>query len=313
MPSLPAFLLPPVIRLTGRRRRSRSTEATRARMEAMHRTPAPFEPPAGIARDVDVSREDAEGMPVFRLRPRGGGTRGAVAGERRDPASAPVVVYLHGGSFTNEIVPTQWRYAAGLAARTGAEIVVPIYPLAQDGGRAGEVVGRIAALAASIHGVDAARPLVLLGDSAGGTLALAAARVLRDAGGPAAPVVLISPALDLAFDDPEALRLAPRDPWLALPGLHATAERWRGALPLGDPRVSPIHAPLTGLGPILIASGTRDLLNADAHRLAAAAREAGHPLELVEAPGGVHVFPFFPTADGRAARERIDAFVRATR
>jgi acetyl esterase/lipase len=104
---------------------------------------------------------------------------------------------------------------------------------------------------------------------------------------------------------PEAVELDPVDPWLAIPGTHAAGALYRAELPEIDPFVSPIHGSLRDLGPITMFSGTRDILNADAHRLVQFAAHVGHPLEYHEAPGMVHVYPLLPIPEGRDARARI--------
>jgi acetyl esterase/lipase len=59
------------------------------------------------------------------------------------------------------------------------------------------------------------------------------------------------------------------------------------------------------LGPLVVFSKTRDLLNPDARRLVARAARAGVTVEYHEAPGMVHVYPLLPIPEGRAARLAI--------
>ena len=79
-----------------------------------------------------------------------------------------------------------------------------------------------------------------------------------------------------------------------------------------DPLVSPLGADLTGLGPLTLFSGTRDILNPDARSLAEKARAAGVDIDYHEQPGLVHVYPLTPTREGRAARATIVDCLRAT-
>jgi len=129
--------------------------------------------------------------------------------------------------------------------------------------------------------------------------------------------VLISPALDLSLGNPDIASVEPTDPWLSRDALHVYAERWRGDLPVDDPRVSPLAADLTGLGPLTVFSGTRDILNPDARLLADKAAAAGVDIEYYEQPGLIHVYPLTPTPEGRAARriivERIGGTTGSTR
>lgn len=331
MASLISRALPAALQAAGVRRRAESEQATLAYVEALRHRSASFEPPLGFERRVALGRRtDAAGRTVFTVRPRDGW-----------PASR--VVYAHGGSWTNEIRGTHWKFIAALVEQGEAEVVVPIYPLVQAGGTAATVVpwfaelteramsdagsrpdaGRDADAGGDADAGSAARagdaavppaseplPTMLMGDSAGATIALAAARLLA-ARGLAVPTVLISPAVDLALDDPAIARIAPSDPWLAVNGLRVTARLWRGDLAVDDPIASPLYGGFDGLGPITVFTGTRDLLHADALRLAAAARAAGHRLELHVGDEQLHVYPFLPTPEGRAAKRRIIAMVRA--
>ncbi|BCY11226.1 hypothetical protein L3i22_063140 [Actinoplanes sp. L3-i22] len=93
-----------------------------------------------------------------------------------------IVVYLHGGAYTSEIVGQHWSLIEFLASRTGCDVHVPIYGLAPeyDGLAALEFVTEVIAAAD--------RPVYLVGDSAGGGLALLAAQaLLADAGAAALP------------------------------------------------------------------------------------------------------------------------------
>ncbi|RAJ62387.1 alpha/beta hydrolase family protein [Streptomyces sp. Amel2xB2] len=67
---------------------------------------------------------------------------------------------------------------------------------------------------------------------------------------------------------------------------------------------------MTGLPPVHVLAGTRDILLADARRLHERASAAGVPVALHEAPGQVHACPLWPVAEGHAAREQIIAGLR---
>ncbi|MDP9027680.1 MAG: alpha/beta hydrolase, partial [Actinomycetota bacterium] len=145
------------------------------------------------------------------------------------------------------------------------------------------------------------------GDSAGGQIALSAAQLLRDGVSGHDRVtlprtILIAPALDLSFSNPQIEVVQSTDPWLGKPGSQVYIEHWRGELPVTDPLVSPLFGSLAGLGPVTMFSGTRDILNPDARLLVEQARAAGLELDYHEGAGLVHVYPLTPTPEGRAAR-----------
>lgn len=179
---------------------------------------------------------------------------------------------------------------------------MPIYPLAPAGTIAA-VVPAAADLATELVDEVGADATSVVGDSAGGALALAVDLHLRDRGAaPTHRTVLVSRAPDLTSTDPAMSDIAPRDPFLAIPGTRVAAQMWRGDLAIDDPTFSPINGDLTGLGPITLFSGTHDIRNPEARRLVRLAGEAGVELDHHEAPGMVHVHPLLPIPEAREAR-----------
>ena len=318
-PSIAARLMPLVMAVRGSKRQFSTADATLRRMRQLQLRPARFGPPRFLT-GVDIEVTSILGWPVYTVTPRGG------AVPRR-------AVYLHGGAYVFEITMQHWQLVAHLAIRTGTRFTVPIYPLA-PAATASTIVPAVANLAATLIAEVGADRVTIMGDSAGGGMALAVALQLRDrarehsadaaqpggaqpggaqAGGAEASTaaaaqprtILISPWLDISGTDPQLAVIAPRDPWLAVPGSHAAGAVYRGELGEDDPMVSPINGDLEGLGRITMFSGTRDILNADAARLVARARTEDIPLDYHEAPEMIHVWPLLPIPEARTARATI--------
>ena len=186
-------------------------------------------------------------------------------------------------------------------------LLVPIYPVAPLG-VAEHVVPAATDLAADIIAEAGADHTALLGQSAGGGMALAVALQLRDRG-LAAPyrTVLISPWLDVTLTDPDIPAIVPKDPILAPPGVVEAGNMYRGELPAEDPRVSPINGDFSGLGPITLISGTHDILHPDSKRFVPLAREAGVSIDYHEAPGMFHDYPLLPIPEAKQALQTIIA------
>ena len=292
MPSAGASLFPLILRLMGARRPYESAEGACRRIAEMALRPGAWAPPRRLRQDVALSVAHDSGWPVYTLAPRGREPRG-------------VVVYLHGGGWVHEIHPLHWRLVEQVAAEAGTRVLVPIYPLLPRG-HAQHAVETVADLLRSE--VERCGPdrVSVAGDSAGGQIALSSAVLLRDAAGTRLRhTVLISPALDLTLSNPGMDAIEPIDPWLHRAGVRLLADRWRGALPLTDVRVSPLFADLAGLGPLTVFTGTRDITNPDAHLLTRKARDAGVAVQCLEEPGLVHVHPLLPVREGREARRLI--------
>ena len=286
MPSAASRLMPVAIRLRGSKKRYLSRQLTLERIARQQRNPASFEPPT--LAGVTVERSEVDGWPVF--------TVSAMPTGR-------TALYLHGGSFVYQIAKQHWTLIADLVRTTGTTITVPIYPLA-PAGTAATVIPAVAELAGTLG-----EP-VLIGDSAGGAIALGAAQILRDRG-IRLRTILISPELDLTLTDPMLRKIEPWDPWLAIPGAAVANELWAGDLPLTDPLVSPMFGSLEGLAPVTLFCGTRDMLHADATTFVTRAARAGVPVDFHEARGMIHVYPLLPIPEGRAARDVIRAALTA--
>jgi epsilon-lactone hydrolase len=276
MPSLLARLAPIVLRLRGTKWRYRSERRALASLDRQRRHPAPAHPPQGMtAVALDVAP-----FPVWRI----------------GSADARQVVLLHGGFYVFDIHPLHWRLARRLAEEAGVGVIVPLFPSA-PAITADQLVPAIADL------VQRVGATALVGDSAGGGLALAVAMQLRDRGAPPLhATVLVSPWLDIASDDPGLQRYDARDPWLATPAAQAFGRLYRGDVPADDPRVSPLHGSIDGLGRVLLFSGDRDILHADARRAVA---RWGDRIDFHPGPGMVHNWPLLPMPEADAARAII--------
>ena len=92
--------------------------------------------------------------------------------------------------------------------------------------------------------VTGSGPTYLVGDSAGGGLALSATQTWLTADRPAVRgLTLIAPWLDASLSNPAIDDVEATDPWLSRPGLIVCATSWAGAVRLDDPRVSPLPLP----------------------------------------------------------------------
>lgn len=272
-------------------RRKFTTEAAGRR--ALAQPKGPSAPPRGLSGRFDVSRSRDHGFDVWRVAPPGTG-----AGD--------VVVYLHGGAYSSEIVSQHWSLIGHLAARTGLAVQVPIYGLAprHHGLEALDFVSRVVA-----DVTRDGRRCYLAGDSAGGGLALLTAQAVREG---VAGLTLLAPWLDLSLSNPGIAEVEPRDPWLRRPGLRVMAAAWARDEPLTDPRLSPLFGDLTGLPPTQVLVGTRDITLPDCRTL----RDrwpGGAPLTYHEEPGALHVYPLLlPAPEARTGRAAIVAHIKAS-
>ena len=287
-----------------RRRIYASVEGLMAGIAQVRRA-GPARPSRAWLQRVDGSCEHVDGHEVYTVRPRAASSR---------VASAPAVVYLHGGAYVRPITAFHWALIGHLVDAVGAEVTVPLYPLAPEHhGRT--ALDMVCAVWAQVSRQPVERPLVLMGDSAGGGLALALAAALRDAGAPRQPdrLGLITPWVDVTVPHPLAAQTARQDPMLALPGAREAGRLYAGPLSVTDPVISPLQGRLDGLPPMAMWVATRDLLCHDALDLAARVQAAGGEASVHMGRGLPHVWPLLPIPEGRQARGGISRWVDAAR
>ena len=297
MPSLRAWLMMAAIRATRMKNHARDTR----RFPDVVRTIQARGPAApGRAREnrLLITREGFGGHGVLTVAPRRG-------------ASRHHILYLHGGAYVFDLLDVHWRAVEALVARTGATVTIPLYPLAPRHD-ARDALGMVHPLYLALAGRYGAENITIAGDSAGGGMTLALAQQIRDAGqARPAGLVMFSPWLDIAADHPRLIALERRDPMLAAPGAQMAGRWYARDLSLQDPRVSPLYGTLSGLPPMLLFTGTRDMLNADAHRLREKAEGEGADLLFREYDGLFHVWICLPVPEAGQALDEAAAFIMA--
>ncbi|MGN7797799.1 alpha/beta hydrolase fold domain-containing protein [Leifsonia sp. 22587] len=292
---IPEAVIPAVLRAARVNRPYLTSEGAAQEVRKQVLSPASHQPPKRLRPDVAVSVRRHGRTPMYAVAPTGSKPEGQV-------------IYVHGGGWVHEISPFHWTLIAQIAAEANTTVTVPIYELLPHGDATSTNEFMVRLFEAVNNTEDDVR---LAGDSAGGQIALAAALTLRDRGHAHIRTVLISPVLDLTMSNPDIPHVQPNDPWLGVDGIRAVAEQWAGDLPVTDPRVSPLMGDLHGLGPMLLLTGSHDILNPDARLLASKARAAGVDVTLLERRGAVHVFALLPSRAGSAARDRIVSALRA--
>lgn len=207
-----------------------------------------------------------------------------------DPTARPGL-YLHGGGFQIGGIASHAGLVARLARALGLRLLLPAYRLAPEHRYPAASDDALAVLRALQAAGEA--PVAMLGDSAGGGLALGTAIRAREAGLPLPrALILLSPWLDLSLSSASYRDLAADDPF-SKPAQLATMARsylGRSGPAPEDPAVSPLFADLHGLPPLLIHAGGADITLDDARALAA---RPGGRVTLRVHPGMCHHFQVF--------------------
>ena len=244
---------------------------------------------------VDYLEVDAGGRPALWAVPHG--TDGSA-----------VLFAVHGGGYVGGSRFTHRKLFAHLAKAIGARALLVEYRLMHQGGAfPGAIEDVLTAYRWLLgQGGDPART-AFVGDSAGGGLVMMSQLLARERGValPAASM-LISPWIDLAVTGETMTTNHGRDALFNKPWVEQMAGDFLAGTDPRNPAVNPLHADLTGFGPIFIQVGDQELLLDDSRALAAYAEKAGVDVRLDVFPEQQHTFQM---AAGRAP-EADDAIRR---
>ena len=225
------------------------------------------------------------------------GAAGAIPARLFDARPArppgPAVVFFHGGGFVIGDLDTHASFCAEAARVLDLPVIAVDYrlspeaawPAAPDDAEAAArwVAESPDALGRKVTG------LVLMGDSAGGTLTIVAATDLRDR--PAAVPVLVQapiyPAADLGRVYPSYEQFASGH-LLTRESMEWFADCY--AADLQHQRGSPMQADLAGMPPAVVITASLDPIRDQGRAYAAALAQAGVPVTFREAVGNVHGF-----------------------
>lgn len=242
-----------------------------------------FEPLISEPENVNFIQSELAGVPVEITEPIGAGANTDL-----------VVLYLHGGGYSNGLAAWARRATARLALGLDCRVVTPEYRLAPRFAfpAAHEDV---LAVYQNLIGPSGYRPerVAVAGDSAGGALSVSLCADARDLGIPMpACAMLNSLWADIAMntpslDDPVRNSFDVRRE--IVEGLSATLLSSGNVDPM-DPRHSPVYRNLAGLPPLLIQAAGRDVLHDDSIRLAASARKDGVSVKITEYPNAEHIW-----------------------
>ena len=235
--------------------------------------------------DVEIEALACDGVAALRVVPSAG------------RADGPAVLHLHGGGFVLGSAQSSVAFAARIADAVGGWTLVPDYRLAPESPFPAALDDACAAYRWLLgHGPG---EIALSGECAGGALAVSLAVRLRDEGTrPPLAIHAVSPFCDLTVSSPSTRTGS--DPWFNRDVLRLYAASYlHDADPL-SPLVSPAHADLRGLPPLLIHVAADEALLDDAVSLARAAEDAGVDVTLRIVEDSVHsfvLFDFLPEVD----------------
>ncbi len=226
--------------------------------------------------------------------------------------SDKIVLFLHGGAYINNIFRQHWLFAARIIRKTNCTVIVPDYPLAPAHNYQA-AYEMLEALYKHLLNLTPAKNIILMGDSAGGGLALALTMKQRDEGTelPSA-VILLSPWLDISMTNPLILQIQKNDVTLSAENLVLAGKAWAGETETNNFMVSPVYGSFEGLPQISVFIGTHDILLADCRKLKMEVERQGMAMNYFEYPGLFHDWMMLgPLKESKVALSQICSLILA--
>ena len=192
-----------------------------------------------------------------------------------------IILYLHGGAYNIGSTKSHRNLTAHLAKASEATILLLDYRLAPEHPYPAALIDAVKAYKWLIDCGHLAEDIVIVGDSAGGGLAVATALSLKDEGLQMPRALgLISPWADMTMSGESVKSKADLDPMIRKDWLDAMINNYATDLPPDSPLCSPIYADLEGLPPVYIQVGSDEILLDDAVRLAQRIESSGGRVNL---------------------------------
>ena len=228
-----------------------------------------------------------------------------------------LILYIHGGGFLAGSPQANASMVLPACELSGLEAIGVDYALLPEA-RFPVAYNQIDAVYRALVEQAPKRRVFILADSIGGCLSLANMLRWRDENIPQpSGAVLISPVLDGMGHSDTHITMAGYDPLISSNSGRNVRKLFRFYAPgeeLDDPRISPLHGDMSGLAPMLIHVGTREVCLGDSARLAEKMRKAGSSATLRAFDGMFHLFHMhWAMEEAKSAYEDIAYFINACR
>ncbi len=218
------------------------------------------------------------------------------------------LIFLHGGAFTSGPIICHWGMLSRVCEKTGIAAIMVDYGLVPAHRYPGPL-NDVLQVFRQLRLENPQDRIFLMGDSAGGGLALSAALALKNNQAPLPQKLgLLSPWLDLTMSHPDIERLKKFDQLLTKEDLIAAGRDYAGDHNPGHHLLSPINGDFAGLPPALVLVGTHELFLCDCRRFKEKAEAAGVPISYKEWKGMFHDWMALTPAMAEA-NEAVDEIV----
>ena len=229
---------------------------------------------------------------------------GRVFYANEDSDSQTTVFYVHGGAYFMDITNAHWKFLATLIREANVQLIAPAYRLVPFATYR-EAFELIVPLYREYCEKYPDKKIVLMGDSAGGGLAVALSECFKTEGIRLPDeLVLLSPWVDASMENEQIKDYESVDPFLKVAPLRLCADQWKGDLDIHDWRVSPIYGDLKGIHNVTVFVGTDGIFYPDITKFFGLLDDDPSN-ELIIGEEMNHVYPLFPIPEAKPAVDKI--------
>ncbi len=241
---------------------------------------------------------------------------GQVKGEWvRVPEAKPerLILYLHGGGYIAGSPEGHRPLIARLCKAAGAGALSLDYRLAPEFPFPAGLRDAVDAYRFLIGKGFPPSSIALAGDGAGGGLVFSTAMAIRNAQLPMpAAVVAMSPWADLTLSGWSTMENAASDEILSWDLLFVSARNYLKNGNPADPYASPVFGNLRDFPPIMVHTGSLEILRDDASRLGELAAAANVPVSVEVYHDKGHLFQALSSSsEGKVSLGRLGQFIRS--
>jgi len=253
--------------------------------------------PYVIGEDVnflsDLKEQTFEDMQVFIL-------------NDQKSSSQMVILYIHGGAWTNQPLNLHWLFMDKMAQALNAKVIAPIYPKVPHFSYQDTYPKMLSLYKEILVSIESSNQLTIIGDSAGGNIALGLIQLLKRDGLPQPQdIILLSACVDMSLENPLIQEYEENDPMLASEGMEVITKIWAADKALKDPIISPIYGDFQGVGKITHFLGSHESLYPDAIQFDEKLTEQGVAINTFVYPKMNHVFVVMPIPEAVDAQQKI--------
>ena len=232
----------------------------------------------------------------------------------KDSDSPWVILHFHGGGYVGAM-RRHYKRMAGLYSEVGhgATVLTVDYRVAPEHPFPAALDDAVTSYNWLLEQGYAEEQIVVAGDSAGGGLAMALCHTLKsESKKMPAGIVAMSPWADLTASGSSYTDNFDIDPVFGNERSELIFENpYIGDSDPKDPRISPMFGDFEGFPPMLIQSGTDEMLLSDSETVATKAKSAGVKVRFTKYPGMFHVFQMAGTImkESKAAWAEVRRFL----